>query len=90
MVNMRPHGFFSPSAAQLRAARAAVNLSIQELAGLTGLGVNTIRRAEASKGPLALTRANAERLVMTLESLGVHFLEADERGDGVRFKEPPA
>ncbi|WP_052516736.1 helix-turn-helix domain-containing protein [Brevundimonas abyssalis] len=85
MVNMRPHGIFSPTAQQLTAARAATGLSIQKLAEATGLGVNTIRRAEAG-GAQVLTPVNAQRLVEVLQGLGVTFLEADANGPGVRIR----
>ena len=90
MVNSRPHGYFSPNSAQLLAARAGLGLSAQALAKHAGLGVNTIRRAEAV-GLQVLTAANAERLVSTLQGLGVTFLQADAAGPGVRFAgSPPA
>jgi transcriptional regulator with XRE-family HTH domain len=82
---MRPHGIFSPTAEQLVAARAAVGLTVQGLAEKTGLGVNTIRRAEAG-GAEVLTQVNADRLVAVLESLGVTFLEPDNAGPGLRFR----
>lgn len=85
MVNMSPYGIFSPTAQQLTAARAATGLSIQKLAEVTGLGVNTIRRAEAG-GAQVLTPVNAQRLVEVLQGLGVTFLEADANGPGVRIR----
>lgn len=69
------------------AARAAAGLSVKALSERSGLGVNTIRRAEAD-GIQVLTTVNAERLVSVLEALGVTFLEADENGPGVRFRPP--
>lgn len=84
---MRPDGIFSPTAEQLAAARAAAGLSIQALAELCRLGVNTVRRAEAG-GADVVTPANAERLVSVLERLGVTFLEADAAGPGIRFRRP--
>lgn len=85
MVNNRPPGPFLPAPAQLRAARAALGLSVEACAKQSGLGVNTIRRAEAG-GLEAVTGANAARLVETLERLGVTFLAADEQGPGLRFR----
>nr|WP_312990651.1 helix-turn-helix transcriptional regulator [Brevundimonas diminuta] len=81
---MRPHGNFSPTKEQLCAARAATGLSVQALAKLTGLGVNTIRRAEAG-GAQVLTAVNAERLVSSLQGLGITFLDADASGPGIRI-----
>lgn len=79
MVNGRPDGIFSPTANLLVAARAALGLTAAALSEEARLGVNTIRRAEAG-GLSVLTPANAERLVATLERLGVIFLPADETG----------
>lgn len=89
MVNTRPHGYFLPTAAQLLAARAGLKLSVEGLAAAAGLGVNTVRRAETG-GAGVLTPANADRLVMTLEGLGITFLEANDAGPGVRFAQGPS
>lgn len=82
---MRPYGQKSPTSAQLAGARAAVGLSVAALAERSGLGINTIRRAEAS-GAEVLTAVNAARLVQTFEELGVIFLEADSYGPGLRIR----
>ncbi len=87
MVNIRPRGIFLPTAEQLTAGRAATGLSVQALAEQTGLGVNTVRRAEAG-GASVLTAVNAERLVAGLQALGISFLEADADGPGVRIRKP--
>ncbi len=89
MVNNRPHEQFSPTGAQLAAARAATGLSVQALAERTGLGVNTVRRAEAG-GAKVLTTVNAERLVAGLQALGITFLTPDADGPGLRIATPPA
>jgi transcriptional regulator with XRE-family HTH domain len=72
--------------AQLRAARGLLNLSVSELAERTGLGINTIRRAEATNEPVRSTAANIKLLISTLESAGVIFIPADRLGPGVRLK----
>ncbi|MBB1178046.1 transcriptional regulator [Pseudomonas sp. FW305-3-2-15-E-TSA4] len=82
---MRPDGQNTPTAAQVAAARAATGLSVAALAERSGLGVNTIRRAEAS-GASVLTGVNAARLVQTFEELGVVFLDADGYGPGLRIR----
>ena len=87
MVNIRPYGSFSPTGSQLAAARAAAGLSVQALAERSGLGVNTIRRAEAG-GASVLTSANAARLTETLHGLGITFLAADADGPGIRIARP--
>lgn len=85
MVNMPQHGGVSPTIEQLRAARALIGLSVQALSGHTGLGVNTIARAEKN-GLATLTPANAARLVEVLERLGVEFLPDNGRGPGLRYR----
>jgi transcriptional regulator with XRE-family HTH domain len=72
---------------QLRAARGLINMSIAELAQVTKLALNTIRRAEASDGLIQTTQANADRLRSVMEEFGVSFVPADEvAGAGVRFR----
>jgi transcriptional regulator with XRE-family HTH domain len=76
----------SLTGAQLRAARALLGISGEELAELTQLGLSTIRRAEADEGPVGLTRANRHIIVSVLQSMGIEFLNADATGGaGVRF-----
>lgn len=75
--------------AQLRAARAILDLSAEALAEETKLSLKTIRRAEKTHGPVAITAANTERLISILEARGVIFLPADELGEGVRLSSDP-
>lgn len=89
MVKLNPHGRILPTGVQIRAARAAVGLSVQELAAATGLGVNTVRRAEAVDDTVPLTMVNADRLVEVLEELGVKFLESTDDGSGIRYVRAP-
>lgn len=86
MVNNRPYGQFSPTGVQLRAARAGLGLSVQALARESGLGVNTLRRAEDQPGAVTMTAVNLQRLADVLAAHGVTFVEANEDGPGVRFK----
>ena len=73
--------------AQIRAARGLLNLSVAELAESTGLAINTIRRAEGTNGPPAITAANLALLRATLEDAGVDFVDAsDSYGPGVRTR----
>lgn len=89
MVNTYPHGIFSPTPALLIAARSGLGLSAHALAVEAKLGANTIRRAEAG-GLAVITPANAERLIQTLERLGVTFLAPDDSGaPGLRLAPRP-
>lgn len=75
--------------AQLRAARALLNLSAETLAAETKIGLRTIRRAEQENGSVRLTAANAERLIELLECRGVEFLSGEDAGPGVRLRLSP-
>lgn len=70
--------------AQIRAARAILNLSAQDLAEITKLSRGTIQRAELETAQV--TESNINRIVETLEKLGVIFLPANGEGPGVRLK----
>jgi transcriptional regulator with XRE-family HTH domain len=70
--------------AQIRAARALLRWSAEDLAEQSKLGVATIRRSEAVDGPLPITVANAETIKRTLEAAGVEFTNGD--APGVRMK----
>jgi transcriptional regulator with XRE-family HTH domain len=72
--------------AQLRAARALIRWSAEELAGRSKLGVATIRRAEAQDGEMSITAANQAALRSTLEKAGVEFIPENGGGPGVRLK----
>lgn len=71
---------------QLRAARALLGITAQELANASKLGVTTIRRAELEAGRVSMTAANAEHLVRTLERAGIEFIAANGGGPGVRLR----
>lgn len=72
---------------QLRAARALLGISAQELADLTQLGVATIRRAEVGT-EVSLTAVNAQRLVATLKDAGVELVTTEDGGEGALYRSP--
>lgn len=73
----------------IRAARALARLRLEDLAADTALGVATLKRAEASRGPTRLTEANARRILEAFAARGVEFIAADSSGGvGVRFRSP--
>ena len=78
------------TSAQIRAARALIRWSAQELANQSAVGVTTIRRAELTASATVLTRANDLAIRRTLEAAGVEFIDANEGGGpGVRLKRSP-
>jgi transcriptional regulator with XRE-family HTH domain len=74
------------SSAQIRAARALLRWSAAELARASALGVNTIRRAEASEGLPSLTAANELAIRRAFQSAGVVFIDENGGGRGVRLR----
>ena len=73
-VNPRKPRFSSElTGAQLRAARALLNMSAERLAEESNVSLRTIRRAEQDDGPVSINAPNAERLIQVLEGHGVIF-----------------
>lgn len=73
------------SARQIRAARALLGWSQQDLADKAVLSINAIKRLEGERGDPKVSTVLAVR--RALEGAGVEFLAAgaDGRGEGVRL-----
>ncbi|MCE9659942.1 MAG: helix-turn-helix domain-containing protein [Burkholderiales bacterium] len=70
--------------AQIRAARALLNLSQEQLAKAAGVGVSTLRDIEAQRGPASVEMV--ERIRAALDNHGVLLVDGDAtRGPGVQF-----
>lgn len=74
--------------AQIRAARAMLRWSAEDLAIKSRLGVATVRRADASDGETSITHANAYAIQAALEAAGVEFIAENGGGAGVRLRKP--
>ena len=74
------------TSAQMRAGRAMVRWSAEELAARAKIGVATVRRAEITEGSPTITEANAEAIRTALENAGVEFIAENGGGAGVRLK----
>ena len=74
------------SSCQIRAARALLRWSAEDLARESQLGVTTIRRAELAEDQTSLTAANDLAVRRALESAGVVFIDENGDGPGVRLK----
>ncbi len=82
-VKMSPKPLTS---AQIRAARALIRWSAEQLAEHTVVGVTTIRRAELTASETKLTRVNDQAIRRVLEAAGVEFIDENGGGPGVRLK----
>jgi transcriptional regulator with XRE-family HTH domain len=78
------------TSAQMRAARALLRWSAQDLARHSTVSVSTIRRAELMPSATVLTRANDQAIRRALEQAGVEFIDAEKAGPGVRLRVPSA
>ncbi len=74
------------TSAQIRAARALIRWSADDLARETTLSVTTIRRAELRENETSLTSANDRAIRQALENAGVEFIDENGGGPGVRLR----
>ena len=74
--------------AQIRAARALIRWSAEDLARASSVGLTTIRRAELTDRQTSLTAANDLAIRNALEAAGIEFITGNGGGAGVRFRDP--
>jgi transcriptional regulator with XRE-family HTH domain len=73
--------------AQVRAAKALIGWSGNDLAQKAGIGLSTIRRIEGCDGLLdAASIKTLQAIQKALELGGVEFIGSPEDGPGVRLK----
>jgi transcriptional regulator with XRE-family HTH domain len=73
------------TSAQIRAARALIRWSAEDLARASMLSVTTIRRAELTDDETSMTAANDVAVRRALEAAGVEFIDENGGGPGVRL-----
>jgi hypothetical protein len=73
--------------AQIRAGRALIRWSAEDLAHASAVGVTTIRRAELTDVETSLTAANDRAIRRALEDAGIEFIGAAADRPGVRLRE---
>ena len=71
---------------QIRAARALIGWSAQDLANASSVGVATIRRAELKDRETGMTAPNIAAIRAALEAAGVLFIDENGEGPGVRLR----
>jgi transcriptional regulator with XRE-family HTH domain len=74
------------TSAQIRAARALIRWSAEDLARHCVVGVTTIRRAELADHETSMTAANDRAVRHALEAAGVEFIDENGGGPGVRLR----
>jgi hypothetical protein len=70
---------------QVRAARALVRWSAEDLSRRSSVSLRTIRRAELAEQVMTMTNANNLAIRRALEDAGVEFIDENGGGPGVRF-----
>jgi hypothetical protein len=78
--------FKALTSAQIRAARALIRWSAEDLARESAVSVTTIRRAELTDKATAMTNANDRAIRRALESAGIEFIDENGGGPGVRLR----
>jgi transcriptional regulator with XRE-family HTH domain len=74
---------------QVKAARALLAWSQEELAAAALVSVPTIKRLEAGDGPLGGRSETGEKIRRALQGAGVEFIDANGGGPGVRLRRAP-
>jgi len=74
------------TARQIRAARALLNWSQQQLADKAIISLNAVRRLEGGEVDSRLSTITAVQ--KALAKAGVEFLSAGDKGEGVRLAKP--
>ncbi|PPQ34969.1 transcriptional regulator [Rhodoblastus acidophilus] len=71
---------------QVKAARALLAWSQEDMARESGVSLPTIRRLEAQDGDIGGRPETGEKIRVTLEAAGVEFIPENGGGAGVRLK----
>jgi transcriptional regulator with XRE-family HTH domain len=70
---------------QIKAARALLGWSQEQLASHSGVSVPTIKRLEAQDGPLGGRADTGEKIAKALEKAGIEFIAENGGGPGARL-----
>ena len=74
------------SSSQIRAARALVNWSAQDLDRHSSVSLRTIRRAELGDRQTSMNAPNDSAIRRAFELAGVEFIDENGGGPGVRLR----
>lgn len=73
------------TSSQIRAARALLKWTAQDVADAANIGVATVRRAEKEENEMTITIANRLAIKAALEAAGIEFITENGGGPGVRL-----
>jgi hypothetical protein len=72
---------------QIRAARALIRWTAEDLSRTSAVSLRTIRRAELAEHDTSLTMPNDLAVRRALEAAGVEFIDDNGGGPGVRLRQ---
>ncbi|WP_348626699.1 helix-turn-helix domain-containing protein [Methylocella silvestris] len=71
---------------QIKAARALLAWSQEQMAEQSSVSVPTVKRIEAADGPIGGRDDTAQKLIAALEEAGIEFIPENGSGAGVRLR----
>jgi hypothetical protein len=74
------------TSAQIRAARALIKWTAEDLSRQSAVSLRTIRRAELAQRETSMTMPNDLAVRRALETAGVEFIDENGGGPGVRLR----
>ena len=74
---------------QIKAARAALGLTIKNVADATEIGTATLKRYEATTGVPKSRKGHLDTLRRYFESAGIQFIGTPDDRPGIRISAPP-
>ena len=74
------------TSAQIRAARAMLDWSREQLSDNSSVGISALMRLESAEGVPSGNIKTFEAVQKALEEAGIEFLGSPEEGAGVRWK----
>jgi predicted transcriptional regulator len=83
---MNEKSILKVSIRQIKAARALLAWSQEQLSEAAGISTPTIKRLEARDGPLGGRDDTADKIRTALEEAGIQFINENGGGPGVRLR----
>jgi transcriptional regulator with XRE-family HTH domain len=83
---MQDKSILKVSVRQVKAARALLSWSQEQLAAAANVSVPTIKRLEANDGPLGGRADTGDKIERALVKAGIEFIEENGGGPGVRLR----
>lgn len=83
---MKRKSILKVSIRQIKAARALLAWSQEELASAASISIPTIKRLESQEGVLGGREETVLKIQSALENAGVQFIEENGGGPGVRLR----